>query len=155
MHGNSPSILIPILDACATPNAVTNPSKGPSGNASASPVDSGTTRWDLSTPEARRASASEYRQSDGYKSKRSEKRRAGRANEKKQVRNAAVQEQPTSLQIASLPSGRGGYTGSLRREDSAAAEELWVHSERMTAMSTLTPVPYELSPPLLKAGECH
>ena len=49
------------------------------------------------------------------------------------------------MEISTLPSGGAGYTGSLRRRDAAAAEELWVDSERKAAMSTLVPVPYELS----------
>jgi hypothetical protein len=162
MHGNSPSISIPILEASALADAAACPPKGPLDSARAvpSPVDRGTIRCDRSTAQSSRA-ASVYRQSDSYKKKRSEKRRAKRTKLKEQVRNAAAQVQPASLQIASLPCGGAGYTGSLRRGDSAAAEQLWVDSERMTAMSTLVPVPYKLSPPLLKQGNmllttlCH
>ena len=89
-------------------------------------------------------SAFEYRHGDSYRKKRSERRRARRANEKAQAQNAAAQEQPTCMEISTLPSGGAGYTGSLRQKDAAATEELWVDSERKAAMSTLVPVPYEL-----------
>ena len=137
-----------------TPNPTVTPLQGPSGDTSAnpSPVNTATIRWDLSTPQARKASASEYRRGDVYKKKRSEKRQAKRANGKEQARNAAAKEHPTSMGIANMQSGGAGYTGSLRRKDAAVAEELWVDSERMAAMSSLVPVPYELSPVLLTQG---
>lgn len=105
--------------------------------------------WDLSTPDARKASAAEYRRTQPFKDKRAERRRAKRADTGPPARSAAAQGTPAHLRMAHVNVSETGYTGSLAKEDRSAAKELWDPAVRGIAESKLQPVPYESAHPLI------
>jgi hypothetical protein len=140
-YGTQPSISILSLEKAkaALPGATSNPAflgdiKGsrPAG-------------WDLSTASARKQSAAEYRQTQAFKDKRAEKRRAQRAITGPQARAAAAEEMPTALPTMPASSTGTGYMGSLTKQDRSATEGLWQPAARAEAEFKLLPVPYELS----------
>lgn len=140
-YGTQPSISIPSLE-----KAEALPSRATSNQASLDNIrGSHLGGWDLSTASTRKQSAAEYRQTQAFKDKRAEKRRAQRAVTGVQARANAAEETPTTLPITPASSAETGYTGSLTKRDRSATEELWQPAAQAEAESKLSPVPYELS----------